>query len=308
MNDPAPLRIGTRGSPLALAQAEDVRRRLAAAVPGLTGDIVIIKTTGDQVLDQALALVGGKGLFTKEIDEAMLAGQIDVAVHSMKDVPTWLPDGIVLPCMLEREDVRDAFLSPRAASLAALAPGSVVGTASLRRQAQLLALRPDLRVQLFRGNVQTRLGKLEAGEADATLLALAGLNRLGLSAVATEVLAPETMLPAVGQGAVGVTCRAGDAGALDVLAQISHPGTVIRVTAERAFLAVLDGSCRTPIAGLAELSAGGLRLRGLIAKPDGSKVHRTEQSGDPMDAAAIGRRAGEALLGQCGPGFLATEA
>lgn len=309
---PQPLRIGTRGSPLALVQAEQVKARLAAAFPEMAAgpffEIVVIKTSGDKILDRALAEVGGKGLFTKEIDDAMLAGNIDLAVHSMKDVPTWLPDGIVLPCMLQREDPRDAFISATAGGLAQLPPGSLVGTASLRRQAQVLHLRPDLRVVTFRGNVQTRLKKLAAGEVDATLLAMAGLNRLGRADVATAVIDPADMLPAVGQGAVGVTCRRGDDRSQQLLGAINHRPTVLRVAAERALLEVLDGSCRTPIGALAEFDGdGGFSLRGLIAKPDGSELIETSRRGAAADAAAataIGRDAGEELKSRAGPGFL----
>jgi len=304
-----PLRIGTRGSPLALAQAHEVRGRLAAAFPELGGAgaiaVVVIKTTGDAILDKALADVGGKGLFTKEIDDAMLDGRIDLAVHSMKDVPTWLPDGIILPCMLAREDPRDVFISPKAKSLDALPAGARVGSASLRRQAQILHRRPDLVVETFRGNVQTRLRKLAEGAADATLLALAGLNRLGMADVATSIIDTDDMLPAVGQGAVGVTCRADDAEALALLAALNHSETVISVGAERALLEVLDGSCRTPIGALATIDGGGLTLKGLVARPDGSEVHTAERRGSPGDAQAIGRDAGEELKSRTGPGFFA---
>lgn len=303
------LRIGTRGSPLALAQTHDVRARLIAAhhelaAPGAI-EVVVIKTTGDMVLDRALAEIGGKGLFTKEIDEAMLSGGIDLAVHSMKDVPTWLPDGITLPCMLEREDPRDAFISNKAASIGELAADSVVGTASLRRQAQILHRRPDLKVAVFRGNVQSRLRKLEEGVVDATLLALAGLKRLGVADLATAVIEPEEMLPAVAQGAVGITCRSDDRRACGFLAPLNHAATFMRVTAERALLAVLDGSCRTPIAALAEITGAKMKLRGLVARPDGSEVLETEHSGSVTDAEAIGRAAGEELKKRAGPGFFA---
>ena len=307
----SPIRIGTRGSPLALAQAEEVKARLGAAFPDLaTGgaiDIVVIKTMGDKIQDRALAEVGGKGLFTKEIDDVMLDGRIDLAVHSMKDVPTWLPDGIILPCMLEREDTRDVFISQKAASIDDLAPGSIICTASLRRQALILHKRPDLRVETFRGNVQTRLKKLAAGEVDATLLALAGLNRLGRTDVVTSVIDTTYMLPAVGQGAVGVTCRDDDDRALGLLAAINHTETVLRVSAERALLTVLDGSCRTPIAALGEFDQGGFSLRGLIVKPDGTVLLETSRQGPVTDlaaAVAMGNDAGEELKGRAGPGFL----
>jgi len=300
------LRIGTRGSPLALAQAELVKARLTDAFPDLAAvlEIVIIKTTGDAITDRPLSEAGGKGLFTKEIDEAMLDSGIDLAVHSMKDVPTWLPDGIALPCMLEREDPRDAFISGKASTLNDLAEGAVVGTASLRRQAQVLARRPDLKVVSFRGNVQTRLDKLAAGEVDATLLAQAGLNRLGLSDVATSVLEPADMLPAVGQGAVGITCRDDDRKARHFLGAINHPETVARVTAERALLEVLDGSCRTPIAALADIAGDRLTLKGLIARPDGTEVLEMTLAGGVANAEAIGQDAGHDLKDRAGPGFL----
>ena len=299
------LRIGTRGSPLALAQAEEVKARLVAAFPELAEpEIVVIKTTGDMVQDRALSEIGGKGLFTKEIDDAMLDGRIDLAVHSMKDVPTWLPDGIVLPCMLEREDTRDVFISEKATSIADLPPGSVIGTAALRRQALILHRRPDLKVVTFRGNVQTRLRKLGNGDVDATLLALAGLNRLGRADIATSVIEADEMLPAVAQGAIGITCRTDDGNAHVCLAALNHAATVIRVNAERALLKVLDGSCRTPIAALAEIGAdGGLTFRGLAARPDGSEVLEAARSGSVDDAVALGRDAGEELKGRAGPGF-----
>ncbi len=302
------LRIGTRGSPLALAQTEEARARLVAAHPELgepdAVQVMVIKTTGDKVVDRRLVEVGGKGLFTKEIDEAMLAGRIDMGVHSMKDVPTWLPDGIALACTLEREDPRDVFISFKAQSLAGLPAGAVVGSASLRRQAQILHRRPDLAVVLFRGNIHTRLRKVEEGQVDATLLALAGLKRLGLAHAATAVIEPEELLPAVGQGAIGVTCRAGDQRTRELLAPLDHAATTVRVTAERAMLEALDGSCRTPIAGLAEVAAGGrLRLRGLIARPDGTELIETARTGNTADADALGRDAGDELRRRAGPGF-----
>jgi hydroxymethylbilane synthase len=307
MTQISPLRIGTRGSPLALAQAHEVQARLRAAHPDLVPEaaieIVVIKTTGDLVLDRTLAEIGGKGLFTKEIDEAQLDGRIDIAVHSMKDVPTVLPDGLILPCILEREDTRDAFICLKAKTLAELPAGSVVGTASLRRGAQVLYRRPDLKVVPLRGNVQTRLRKLEEGEVDATLLAMAGLRRLGLADRAASAIEPEDMLPAVAQGAIGITARAGDAATLARLAPLDHPDSHLRVIAERAFLAVLDGSCRTPIAALAELIGEALVLRGLVIKPDGSLCHENRVSGKPADAEAIGRAAGSQLLGRCEAGF-----
>lgn len=304
----APLRIGTRGSPLALAQAGMVRRFLGAAHPVLAPayavEIVVIKTSGDLMLDRALSEAGGKGLFTKEIDEAQLAGRIDVAVHSMKDVPTWLPDGLSLGAVLEREDPRDAFISIKAKTLADLPAGAVVGTASLRRQAQILHRRPDLKVALLRGNVETRLRKLHEGAIDATLLALAGLKRLGRADAATAILEADDMLPAVAQGAVGVTCRADDARARALLAALDHAPSRIEIEAERAMLAVLDGSCRTPIAALARADGTRLTLKGLIAKPDGSRVVEGGRQGAISDAEAIGRALGHALRAEAGPNFL----
>ena len=301
------LRIGTRGSPLALAQAHEVRDRLMAAHPELARpgaiEIVVIKTTGDLVLDRTLAAIGGKGLFTKEIDEAQAQGRIDIAVHSMKDVPTVLPDGIVLPCILEREDTRDAFLSLKAKCLADLPAGAVVGTASLRRGAQILYRRPDLKIEPLRGNVQTRMRKLEEGVVDATLLAMAGLRRLGLADRVSSPLEAEDMLPAVAQGAIGVTCRADDDAAHRWLAPLDHADSHLRVVTERAFLTVLDGSCRTPIGGLAEVSGERLVFRGLVIRPDGGQAHEISRTGAVSDGVALGRAAGEELLGRCGPGF-----
>ncbi len=313
----APIRIGTRGSPLALAQAGMVRRLLAHPP---AADIVVIKTSGDLMLDRALAEAGGKGLFTKEIDEAQIEGRIDLAVHSMKDVPTWLPAGLCLGAVLEREDPRDAFLSLKAKGLADLPRGAAVGTASLRRQAQILGRRPDLKIVLLRGNVETRLRKLHEGAVDATLLALAGLKRLGRADAATAILDTDEMLPAVAQGAIGVTCRTDDARAREMLAALDHAPTRAEIAAERALLAVLDGSCRTPIAALARVVDGKLTLRGLVAKPDGSRVVRGAREGvvrgaredvvrgareDKTAAAeAIGRALGEALRAEAGPNFL----
>lgn len=301
------LTIGTRGSPLALAQTHETRDRLARAWPELAAEgaiaVQVIQTTGDLVQNRPLSEIGGKGLFTKELDESMLDGRIDLAVHSMKDVPTLLPDGIVLPCVLPREDVRDAFLSLKARSLADLPEGAVVGTSSLRRGAQLLNRRPDLTVVNFRGNVQSRLRKLSEGVVDATMLAMAGLNRLGLSGHATSALDPDDMLPAVAQGAIGVTCRAGDARAHAYLAALNDAATMVRITAERAFLLTLDGSCRTPIAALAELDGDALSFRGLIVSPDGKAIHATTRRGKAADADAMGADAGRELIAAAGPGF-----
>ncbi|MCG8562410.1 MAG: hydroxymethylbilane synthase [Hyphomicrobiales bacterium] len=299
------IRIGTRGSPLALCQAHETRDRLAAA-HGLGADdieIRIIRTSGDRIQDKPLRDVGGKGLFTKEIEEALLAGEIDLAVHSMKDMETVLPEGLEVGCLLPREDVRDAFLSPKAGRLADLPQGAVVGTSSLRRQAQVKRLRPDLQVATYRGNVQTRLTKLAEGAVDATLLAFAGLRRLGLEAEVTALMEPDDMLPAVAQGAIGIETRIGDARMAEVLAPLHDAETAVRVAAERAFLAGLDGSCRTPIAGLAELDGDDVRFRGMILTPDGTQCHETARQGPASDAAAMGSDAAEELLARAGAGF-----
>ena len=297
----SPLRIGTRGSPLALAQSEMVRGRLG---PADESAITIIKTSGDLLLDRPLSEAGGKGLFTKEIDEALLAGRIDLAVHSLKDVPTWLPEGIVLAAILEREDPRDAFISLKARTLRDLPTGATVGSASLRRQAQILHRRPDLKVTLLRGNVETRLRKLVEGAVDATLLALAGLKRLGRADAATAILEADEMLPAPAQGAIALACRAADKRTRDRLAALEHAPTRAEVTAERALLEALDGSCRTPIAALARAPGDRLTIRGLVAKPDGSRVVSGAREGACADAARIGRDLGQFLRAEAGPGFL----
>jgi hydroxymethylbilane synthase len=310
MTNSETLRIGTRGSPLALYQANEVRDRLIAAHPALAAPdavvIEIIRTTGDRVRDRALAEIGGKGLFTKEIEQALYDDRIDVAVHSMKDVPTWLPDGLVIDCMLPRADPRDALIANNAASVDDLPERAVVGSASVRRVAQLKRRRPDLEIVLLRGNVETRLGKLADGEVDATLLALAGLDRLGVTEESGAVaLEPDEMLPAVAQGAIGIECRENDERARELLAAINDRACATRVACERALLAALDGSCRTPIAGLAELDDDDdLTLRGLIAKIDGSMIHETSRTGAAEDALAIGTDAGRELLAIAGPGFL----
>jgi len=300
-----PLRIGTRGSPLALAQAHETRARLMAAhsLPEAAFEIVAIKTTGDRVTDRPLAEIGGKGLFTKEIEEALLAGAIDIAVHSMKDMPTVLPAGLAIACLLPREDVRDAFVSLTHASLAAMPEGAVIGTSSLRRRAQLLHRRRDLRIVEFRGNVQTRLRKLADGVAEATFLACAGLHRLGRADVIRAAISPDEMLPAIAQGAIGIEARSGDAAAEALLAPIHDTPTATRLAAERAFLAALDGSCRTPIGGLAEIEGDGLRFRGEIIRPDGVVRLATERRGALADAAAMGADAAEELRSRAGPGF-----
>jgi hydroxymethylbilane synthase len=300
------LKIGTRGSPLALAQAGEVRALLARAhgCDLERFEIVVIRTSGDMVRDRALAEAGGKGLFTKEIDAAMLMGEIDVAVHSAKDLPTVLPEGIVVAGYLPREDVRDALISTRADTIAGLPRGGTLGTASLRRQAQVKRLRPDLEVGLLRGNVETRLGKAERGEIDATLLAYAGLKRLGLARRATALLDIETFLPAVGQGAIALTARAGDAGASGALAPILDAATGCALAAERAFLGALDGSCRTPIAGHARIDGGMLDFRGMVLRADGSETFEVHARGDMNEAARLGRSAGLDLSNRLPAGVL----
>ena len=289
------LTIGTRGSPLALAQAHEVRDLLLAAHDGIALEILVINTTGDAIQDRRLSEVGGKGLFTKEIQEALLDKRIDLAVHSMKDVETWLPDGTALAAILEREDPRDVFVSTKADSLDDLPPGAVIGTSSLRRQAQIMHRWPELRVETLRGNVQTRLRKLAEGEADATLLALAGLKRLGSEDVASGVIETDVILPAVAQGAIGIEIRKGDLEAEQAVAPLDHAPTATRISAERAMLAALDGSCHTPIAGLAELDGTQVTLTGLVALPDGSTCHRLSRSGPAGDAAGLGKDVGREL-------------
>jgi len=282
-----------------------VRARLAAA-HGVALEaiaITVIKTSGDIIQDRPLSEVGGKGLFTKEIEQALIDSSIDLAVHSAKDMPTLLPAGLVLAACLPREDVRDAFISRRAATLDGLAPGAVVGTASLRRQAMVKRLRPDITVVPFRGNVETRLKKLEDGVVDATLLALAGLNRLGRAAAATSILDVDRFLPAVGQGAIGIETRADDRRTRDLLAAIGDPDTLTAIGAERAFLGVLDGSCRTPIAGHARIAAGAVAFRGLILRPDGSEAHETARTGALADAARLGADAARELKSRAAPDF-----
>lgn len=298
------IRIGTRDSPLALAQAEETRRRLAEAhdLPPDAVAVVPIRTTGDRILDRPLSEAGGKGLFTKEIDDALLDGRIDLAVHSAKDMPTLLPKGLSIVASLPRVDVRDAFISAKATRLSDLAEGAIVGTSSLRRKAFALRHRPDLRVVDFRGNVQTRLRKIESGEADATFLALAGLTRLGIADRATSFVDTEGWLPAVGQGIIAIVARSDDEATRARLAALDHRDTSIALAAERAFLTVLDGSCRTPIGGLAELGPT-LRLRGVIVKTDGSVAHEINREGPAADAERIGAEAGRELLERAGPGF-----
>lgn len=299
------LRIGTRGSPLALVQARTVRALLAKAlsVDEAAIELKIIRTSGDAIQDRPLSEVGGKGLFTKEIEEALLDGRIDLAVHSAKDMPTLSQPGLMLAACLEREDPRDVFISLKAKSLQDLPPGATLGTASLRRQAIAKRLRPDLNVVPLRGNVETRLRKIEAGEVDATLLALAGLKRLGLTQHATKIMSAEEFLPAVGQGAIGIEARVNDERTRDILAGIGDAATFTALAAERAFLAELDGSCKTPIAGHATLSDDALQFRGLIARPDGAAAHDIIGNGHRDDAIKIGTEAGRELKRLAGPGF-----
>ena len=302
-----PLKIGTRGSVLALWQAHEVRRCLMAAfdLPEAAFETVVIKVTGDQIQDRALREIGGKGLFTREIEEALLDGGIDIAVHSMKDMPTLQPEGLVLDCYLKRADVRDSFVSLSHGSIAELPAGAVVGSSSLRRRAQLALRRPDLKLVEFRGNVQTRMRKLEERVADATFLAMAGLTRLGMLDVVRSAIEPEEMLPAVAQGAIGIERRVADARVAGMLAAIHDRDTGLRLAAERSFLLRLDGSCETPIAGLAMLEADQVWLRGEILRPDGSASVAGERRGPVADGAAIGRALAEELLDRAGPGFFA---
>jgi hydroxymethylbilane synthase len=301
----SPLKIGTRGSPLAMAQAYETRDRLAAAfdLPHTAFDILRISTAGDRIQDKSLREVGGKGLFTREIEQALLDGEIDIAVHSMKDMPVEQPVGLTLDCYLPREDVRDAFVSLSYPALADVPQGATMGTSSLRRRAQLLVRRPDLQVVEFRGNVQTRLRKLNEGVAGATFLAMAGLNRLGMADVAKAALDPEEMLPAIAQGAIGIERRHDDTATAAMLEAIHDPVTAQRLAAERAFLATLDGSCETPIAGLATLDGTTLRLRGEILRPDGSESLTDDRTAPIEDGAELGHEMAKALLGRAGQGF-----
>jgi hydroxymethylbilane synthase len=302
--------LGARGSPLALAQARETRRRLAAA-HGWDEErvaIAVIRTSGDMIQDRSLAEAGGKGLFTKEIDSALLEGRIDFAVHSAKDLPTALPPGVTLTGFLPREDVREALICRVAGSIAALPAGARFGAASLRRQAQARRLRPDLKVELLRGNVETRLAKVESGAIEATLLALAGLKRLGLADRARAILDIDAFLPAVGQGAIALSVREGDARIAEALAPIGDPATGIALAAERAFLYELEGSCRTPIAGYARLENGALTLRGQVLREDGSESFEITREGPPDEAARLGAEAGRALLARLPEGVLPTAA
>ena len=301
----APLRIGTRGSPLALAQAYETRKRLTEALD-VTEDsfeIVAISTSGVRILDRPLKEVGGKGLFTKEIEQEMLDGKIDIAVHSMKDMPVEQPDGLMLGCYLPREDVRDAFVSSHFNNVSDLPSGSKVGTSSLRRKAQLKFFRPDLEVVEFRGNVQTRLKKLSDGVASCTFLAMAGLNRLGLADVAQNAINPSEMLPAIAQGAIGIEWREADKKTADILKKIHHEETAQQINAERAFLAELDGSCQTPIAGLATIEGSSLKLTGQVLRTDGSDSISETASSNIEDGPELGRELAQKILAQAGPNF-----
>ena len=301
-----PLKIGTRGSPLALAQAYETRQRLCQAfdLDESAFEIIVIKTTGDKVLDRPLKEIGGKGLFTREIEEDMLSGKTDIAVHSMKDMPVLQPVGLLLDTYLPREDVRDAFVSNSFEGISDLPAGTLVGTSSLRRKAQLQNKRPDLTVVEFRGNVQTRLKKLEDGVASCTFLAMAGLNRLDMTHVAKSAVAVEDMLPAVAQGAIGIERRENDLNTAGLLEAIHDIPTGQRLSAERAFLRELDGSCETPIAGLAELQGGQVHLRGEVLRPDGSEAINDHATAPIEDAIILGRELAKKLLSEAGEGFL----
>lgn len=300
-----PLKIGTRGSPLALVQAHETRARLMAAhdMPEAAFEVVVIETTGDAVQDRPLSEIGGKGLFTKEIEIALMDGRIDIAVHSMKDVATVLPDGLEISTVLPREDVRDAFISLKYNSIADLPIGATVGSSSIRRRAQLLTTRPDLKLVEFRGNVQTRLRKLDEGVADATFLACAGLSRLGRTDIAKPI-AVNDMLPAVAQGAVGIEQRVGDRVISELLRPIHDIATATCITTERAFLRILDGSCRSPIAGLAMIVDDVLHFEGEILRLDGSLAFKDSWQGAVSDAVMIGEQAAFDLKKRAGDDFL----
>lgn len=299
------LRIGTRGSMLALAQAHLTRRRLAMAhqVGEDEIEIRVISTSGDRITDRPLSEVGGKGLFSREIEVALAAREIDLGVHSSKDLASELPEGLTLAAFLEREDVRDAFISLAHPTLADLPEGARLGSSSIRRAAQMLRARPDLEIVPFRGNVDTRLAKLEAGIADATLLAAAGLNRLGKADRITALLDPREFLPAPAQGAIGIEIRSDDQRTRDLVAVLDHPDTATAIAAERGLLGTLDGSCRTPIGAFTEWNGEGISLTAEILSPNGREWHRDTESGPAADAALIGARLGARLLEQAGPDF-----
>ncbi|MER8593076.1 hydroxymethylbilane synthase [Mesorhizobium sp. M1182] len=299
------LRIGTRGSPLALAQAHETQARLMAAhgMPAEAFEVVVISTTGDRIQDRPLSEAGGKGLFTKEIEEALLARRIDIAVHSSKDMPTLLPEGLELSAFLPREDARDAFIGKAARTIAGLPQGARVGSSSLRRQALIRRMRPDVEVVMFRGNVQTRLRKLDDGIADGTILAYAGLKRLGLEDVVTDLMPLEVFPPAPGQGAICIESRIGDRDVEQMLAAIHDGPTGEALACERAFLAALDGSCRTPIAGHATISGGTVSFAGLIISPDGTQSHEVRLQGPAQEAARIGAEAAATVRAKAGETF-----
>lgn len=299
------VRIGTRRSPLALWQAHHVRDLLLARDPGLTVELVEIVTQGDRILDRPLAQVGGKGLFVKEIEDRLLGGEVDLAVHSLKDLPAFLPEGLVLAAIPTREDARDGLISPRHRTLENLPQGARVGTSSLRRGCQLKAIRPDLEIVSIRGNVETRMRKVETDGLDAVVLALAGLNRLGLAQHATDALGPPRMLPAVGQGALALEIRAGDRALAERVGALDHAATHQAIDAERAFLAKLEGNCQVPLAAFAQVEGGQLTLHALVGSVDGKTLLRTERRGLAADAAALGRAAAETLLAQGAAALLA---
>ena len=301
----SPIRIGTRASPLAQAQAAETRAKLMAAhaLPQEAFEMVVLSTKGDRILDRALSEIGGKGLFTEEIEGGLLDGSIDIAVHSTKDVATRLPDGLEIVAYLEREDARDALIGRAAPTLDALPKGAVIGSASIRRQALLKRIRPDIECVLFRGNVQTRLRKLEGGEVHATLLARAGLERLRMTEVITETLDEERFPPAPGQGAIAIEARENDERVARLIAPLKHARTEIELAVERTFLDALDGSCRTPIAGRAHATDGQVSFHGLVIAPDGQTVHETRRNGTAGDAEAMGRDAGAELRREAGDAF-----
>jgi hydroxymethylbilane synthase len=290
------LRIATRKSPLALWQAEHVRSRLMELHAGLQVELLTMSTQGDRILDSPLAKIGGKGLFVKELEQGMLEDRADIAVHSMKDVPAGLPEGLCIGAILEREDPQDAFVSNEFPSVDALPDAARVGTSSLRRQCQLRARRPDLRILDLRGNVGTRLGKLDAGDYDAIVLACAGLKRLGMAARITSAMAPELMLPAIAQGVIGIECRCDDEWVKALIAPLNHEETLQRTTAERAMNATLAGGCQAPVAGYSVINANAIELRGLVGRADGSEIIHGDISGPVQQAAALGKQLADDLL------------
>jgi hydroxymethylbilane synthase len=292
------LRIATRSSPLALWQAEEVARRLKLLYPDLEVPLVLMKTKGDKLLDAPLAKIGGKGLFVKELEAGILEGRADIAVHSMKDVPISFPEGLELGLIMEREDPRDAFVSNHYDSLASMPEGKLVGTSSLRRQTQIRERYPHLKIDWLRGNVNTRLRKLDDGEYDAIILASAGLVRLGFEQRIKQAIEPEECLPAIGQGAVGIEVRSGDTVVMELLAPLAHAETTSRLLAERALNEALNGGCQVPIAGYAVLTDGQIYMRGLVGEPDGSRILRAEINGSVDQAANLGKRLAEDLLAQ----------